>query len=318
MSFFPQLLIGPICRGRELLPQIEAPAPERIEKLPLAISLILSGLFKRMVVASLLFSFGVSEIFHVPENYTATALWMAMIGYTVQIYCDFSGYVDLMRGCALLFGIEIPDNFNNPYSSTSIGDFWRRWHMTFSSWLRDFIYFPLGGSHCPRRRAYLNLFATMFFCGLWHGASWGYMVWGTLHGFALVLYKYGLDERRARGEDVKRPLTPLEWLRGWLWTMGVVSFSRVFFVCSDLTVAWVFMSRMFTPGLEGEGFAFILLPVTLLGFSLHFVGDHVRDRFVRGSEAVPLWARWVFWLATFYLLLAVRPLGVLPNAYFRF
>ncbi len=318
MTFFPQLLIGPICRGRELLPQIEAPAPDRIEKLPLAISLILSGLFKRMVLASLLFSFGVSEIFHVPENYSAAALWVAMIAYTIQIYCDFSGYVDLMRGCALLFGIELPDNFNNPYCAASVGDFWRRWHMTFSSWLRDFIYFPLGGSHCPRRRAYLNLFATMFFCGIWHGATWGYIIWGTVHGIALVLYKFGLDERRARGEDVKRPLTSFEWVRGWIWTMGVVCFSRVFFVCSDLSVTWVFFSRMFTPGLEGDGFEFLLLPVTLVGLSLHFVGDHVRDRFVRWSESVPLGARWLFWLAMFYLLMAVRPLGVLPNAYFRF
>ena len=318
MTFFPQLLIGPICRGRELLPQLEAPAPARIEKLPFAISLILSGLFKRMILASLLFSYGVSDAFHVPENYTALGLWIAMIGYTIQIYCDFSGYVDLMRGCALLFGIEIPDNFNNPYSAASIGDFWRRWHMTFSSWLRDFIYFPLGGSHCSRRRSYLNLFATMFFCGIWHGASWGYIVWGTLHGIALVMYKYGLDERRSRGENVKRPLTPLEWTRGWLWTLAVVSFSRVFFVCSDLGVAGVFLRRMFTPGLEGEGMDFILLPVTLLGFSLHFWGDIIRDRFVRWSEAVPLAGRWVFWLAALYLLLTIRPLGVLPNAYFRF
>ena len=318
MAFFPQLLIGPICRGHDLLPQIERPAPARIERLPLAISLILSGLFKRMVIASLLFSYGVNQMFDAPENYTAVALWMATFGYTVQIYCDFSGYVDLVRGCALLFGFEIPDNFDNPYSAASVGDYWRRWHMTFSSWLRDFIYFPLGGSRRRRRRVLLNLFATMVFCGLWHGATWGYVVWGALHGLALALYKYRLDERRAHGADVKRRLTALEWLRGWLWTMAVVSLSRVFFVCTDLAVAGAFLSRMFTPGLAGEGFAFLLLPVTLLGFSLNFVGDPIRDRFVLWSEALPLPLRWLFWLATFCLLLAVRPFGVLPNTYFRF
>ena len=318
VAFFPQLLIGLICRGRDLLPQIEKPAPARIEKLPLAISLILSGLFKRMVLASLLFDLGVSDIFQVPENYTAAALWMAMFGYTVQIYCDFSGYVDLMRGCALLFGFEIPDNFNNPYSAASVGDYWRRWHMTFSRWLRDFIYYPLGGSRCRQGRALFNLFATMVFCGLWHGATWGYVVWGALHGAALVLHKFRLDVRRARGEDVKRRLTATEWLRGWSWTLLVASSSRVFFVCSDLAVARTFLVRMCTPGLRGTGFSLLLLPLTLAGVCLNFVGDAVRARFVRGSEALPLGLRWVFWLAMFFLLLAVRPLGVLPNTYFRF
>ena len=318
MAFFPQLLIGPICRGRDLLPQIERPAPARIEQFPLAVSLILSGLFKRMVIASLLFSFGVSRIFDAPENYTAVALWMAVFGYTVQIYCDFSGYVDLVRGCALLFGFRIPDNFDNPYAAASVGDYWRRWHMTFSSWLRDFIYFPLGGSRHRRGRVLFNLFATMVFCGLWHGATWGYVIWGACHGLALALYKHRLDGRRARGKDVKRPPTAAEWLRGWVWTMLVVSLSRVFFVCTDLAVAGTFLSRMFTPGLAGEGFALLLLPVTAAGLTLNFAGDALRERFVRCSETLPLPLRWAFWLATFYLLLAVRPFGVLPNTYFRF
>ena len=318
MAFFPQLLIGPICRGRDLLPQIEARAPARIEKLPLAVSLILSGLFKRMVIASLLFDLGVADAFQSPENYTAAALWVALFGYTAQIYCDFSGYVDLMRGCALLFGIEIPDNFNNPYSTTNVGDYWRRWHMTFSRWLRDFVYRPLGGSRRPQPRVLLNLFATMVFCGLWHGAAWGYIVWGALHGAALALHKYRLDLRRARGDDVERRLTAAEWLRGWSWTMIVVCPSRVFFVCSDLATAGTFLSRLCTPGLRGGGFSLLLLPLTLAGFSLHFVGDALRTRFVRGSEALPSALRWAFWLAMFFLLLAMRPVGVLPNAYFSF
>ena len=318
MAFFPQLLIGPICRGRELLPQIEARAPARVEKLPLAVSLILSGLFKRMVIASLLFDFGVADAFQSPENYTAAALWVALFGYTAQIYCDFSGYVDLMRGCALLFGIEIPDNFNNPYSAASVGDYWRRWHMTFSRWLRDFVYYPLGGSRRGRRRVLLNLFLTMVFCGLWHGATWGFILWGAVHGAALALYKFLLDRRRARGDDTARRPTALEWLRGWSWTMLVAGTSRVFFVCSDLATAWTYLARLCTPGLRGGGFSLLLPPLTLAGFALNFVGDAVRARFVRGSEALPLPLRWAFWLAMFFLLLAVRPVGVLPNAYFQF
>ena len=316
MAFFPQLLIGPICRGRDLLPQIEARAPARIEKLPLAVSLILSGLFKRMVIASLLFDLGVADAFQSPENYTAAALWVALFGYTAQIYCDFSGYVDLMRGCALLFGIELPDNFNNPYSAASVGDFWRRWHMTFSRWLRDFVYYPLGGSRRRQPRVLLNLFLTMVVCGLWHGATWGFIVWGALHGAALALHKYRLDQRRARPEGVER--TPGAWLRGWAWTMLVVCASRVFFVCSDLATAGVFLARLCTPGLRGGGFSLLLPPLTLVGFALNFAGDALRARFVRGSEAMPLGLRWAFWLAMFFLLLALRPVGVLPNAYFSF
>ena len=317
MAFFPQLLIGPICRGRDLLPQLEARAPARIEKLPLAVSLILSGLFKRMVIASLLFDLGVSDSFQSPENYTAAALWVALVGYTAQIYCDFSGYVDLMRGCALLFGIEIPDNFNNPYRAASIGDYWRRWHMTFSRWLRDFVYYPLGGSRRRQPRVLLNLFLTMVVCGLWHGATWGFIAWGALHGAALALHKHRIDRRRARGEDEERR-TAGAWLRGWAWTMLVACVSRVFFVCSDLATAGVFLARLCTPGLRGGGFSLLLLPLTLAGFALNFVGDAVRARFVRGSEALPLPLRWAFWLAMFFLLLALRPVGVLPNAYFSF
>ncbi|MEE2828255.1 MAG: MBOAT family O-acyltransferase [Myxococcota bacterium] len=318
LGFFPQLLIGPICRGRELLPQIEAPSPQRVEQTSRAMSLILSGLFKRMILGSLLFSFGVPEIFYTPEKFSALALWVAMVGYTVQIWCDFSGYTDIVRGCALLMGFEIPDNFNGPYVARSVGEFWRRWHITFSHWLRDFIYFPLGGSHCPRHRAYLNLFTTMLVCGIWHGAKWGFLVWGVIHGIALVMYKFGLDRARDRGIDPKAPKPPLIQLRGWLWTMGVVCFSRIFFVTSDLESALLYIQRMFNPSLPGLGFEAILIPITLAGLGLNFVGTGIRTRFIGFSEGLGLAPRFAFWLLCFIVLTSFRPLGVLPNAYFQF
>jgi len=318
LGFFPQLLIGPICRGRQLLPQIEAPAPRRVERVSEAISLILGGLFKRMVLGSLLFSYGVSEIFYTPENFAAPALWVAMIGYTVQIWCDFSGYTDIVRGCALLLGFDIPDNFNGPYVAQSVGDFWRRWHITFSHWLRDFIYFPLGGSHCPRPRAYFNLFMTMFVCGIWHGASWGFIIWGAIHGLALVLYKFNLDRDRDKGLDPKAPKAPLLQIRGWLWTMAIVCFSRVFFVASDLEAAGTFIKRMFDPSLPGQGFELLLVPVTLFGLLLNFYGLQVRNFFVDLSDRLRLTPRLVLWFAAFVVLTSLRPLGVLPNAYFQF
>jgi alginate O-acetyltransferase complex protein AlgI len=317
VTFF-QLVIGPILRGRDLLPQLEAPAPARITQLPRAISLILSGLFKRMVIASLLFSLGVSQILFAPDTYTASALWVGMIGYSIQIYCDFSGYTDLMRGIAMLFGFQIPDNFNRPYLAASVGDFWRRWHITFSNWLRDFIYFPLGGSRASRPRAYFNLFMTMFFCGIWHGASWGYIVWGTVHGLALVHYKYSLDRARDRGTYTKATPTGLRWLRGWLWTMGVVTFSRIPFVTADLGVALDYYRRMFTVGLEGAGFHPMLIVLIIVGFAMNFWGKEVRDWFVFKTDALPVPVAVVSWAILLFCILNIKPAGVLPNAYFNF
>ena len=319
LGFFPQLLIGPICRGRELLPQIEAPAPDRLERVSEALSLILGGLFKRMVLGSLLFTYGVSEIFYTPENYSSAALWVAMVAYTVQIWCDFSGYTDIVRGCALLLGFDIPDNFAGPYVATSVGDFWRRWHITFSNWLRDFIYFPLGGSHCPRPRTYFNLFMTMFVCGLWHGATWGFVLWGGIHGLALVHYKWSLDRARDRGLDPRKtPKPALVALRGWLWTMGIVCFSRIFFVASDLGSALLYIERMFSPSLPGLGFETILIPITIFGIWLNFSGASIRERYVAFCDQLSLRPRFVLWLITFLVVTSLRPAGVLPNAYFQF
>jgi D-alanyl-lipoteichoic acid acyltransferase DltB (MBOAT superfamily) len=318
MSFFPQLLIGPICRSRQLLPQIEAPAPARVEYPSYAVSLILSGLFKRVVLASLLFTHGISETFFSPENYSSAGLWVAMVGYSIQIYCDFSGYTDLMRGFGLLFGFRLPDNFNGPYAATSIGDFWRRWHMTFGAWLRDFIYFPLGGSRKRPIRVYFNLFVTMFVCGIWHGASWGFVIWGSIHGGALVLHKLGVDVMRARGVDPRAPKPVGLLALGWVWTFSVSSFSRIFFYSPDLESAAIFIQRMFTPQAYGVGFDAVLAPAIVLGLLMNFVGTPVRRWFVNFSAGLSWLPTVLFWLVCFLLILALRPHGIAPHVYFRF
>lgn len=318
--FFVQLLMGPICRGRELLRQIEAPAPERPLHVQQAFALIATGLFKRMILAAMLAAHGVSEAFYAPDNYTAVALWVSMVAYTVQIYCDFSGYVDLMRGVALLLGFDIPDNFNRPYIATSVGDFWRRWHITFSNWLRDFIYFPLGGSHTKTRaRTYFNLFVTMFVCGIWHGASWGFVIWGSLHGLALVHYKWSLDRARDRGFDPKTMAQP--WFvqaRGWLWTMGVVCFSRIFFVAADLETAVEYLRRMFDLAAPGDGFSVLLVAGTLAGLGWNVYGHRIRDGYAALLGRQPAALQGVVWFATLWFLLLIRPGGESANAYFGF
>ena len=170
VTFFPQLVAGPIVRASELLPQLE-----RIPKLvPQAVSnavfLIAVGLIKKVAVADYLAVNLVDRVFDDPSAYSSAEVMLALYGYTMQIYCDFSGYTDVARGSAMLFGLRLPENFDRPYQATSPAEFWRRWHMTLSTWLRDYLYFPLGGSHGSAVRAYFNLGLTMFLIGLWHGA----------------------------------------------------------------------------------------------------------------------------------------------------
>ena len=197
-SFFPQLLIGPICRSIDLLPQIHRKPEYTVHNTVLASNLIISGLFKKIILATILHEHGVSEAFQDPESYSMIGLWGAMFGYTIQLYCDFSGYTDLARGSALLLGFHLPDNFNRPYTASNLGEFWQKWHISFSQWLRDYIYIPLGGSFRSPLRVSFNLFLTFLFCGFWHGASWGYILWGALHGIGLALHKRNRDRRRQR------------------------------------------------------------------------------------------------------------------------
>jgi D-alanyl-lipoteichoic acid acyltransferase DltB (MBOAT superfamily) len=317
MGFFLKLLSGPIIRGRDFLPQLAAPSPPLAPDVSSAVGLLFSGLFKRMILASIFSGHGVHEAFSVPENYSAAALWVSMVGYTIELYCDFSGYTDLMRGFALLMGFRLPDNFNHPYIATNVGDFWRRWHMTFSNWLRDFIYFPLGGSKKGRARAYFNLFMTMFVCGIWHGASWGFILWGSIHGVALAFHKFLTDLRRDRGEDTGQQ-SPARETFGWLTTFLLVCLTRIFFRTPDLDTALTYFRRMFDLTVVGDGFDTLLLPAIVAGLAIQYVGPPVYVWFVRASDSFDVRKRFVFWSVVLILLLLIRPGGQSANAYFGF
>ncbi len=317
MAYFLKLLSGPIIRAREFLPQLSEESPAQVPNVSTAAGLLLSGLFKRVILASMLSSYGVAEIMSTPDNYSASALWVAMVGYSVQLYCDFSGYTDLMRGISLLMGLKLPENFNHPYVATDVGDFWRRWHISFSNWLRDFIYFPLGGSRVIKLRTYFNLFMTMFVCGIWHGASWGFIVWGSVHGVALAAHKALLDVRRERGDDLS-VVSPAREMAGWIYTFGLVCFSRIFFVTPTLSVAGTYLRRMFDPGAAGDGFDTLLIPAIAAGMAIQFVGPACYRYFVAASDRFTPARRFVFWTACGLVLLLVRPGGVSPNAYFNF
>jgi D-alanyl-lipoteichoic acid acyltransferase DltB (MBOAT superfamily) len=192
VAFFPHLVAGPIVRPRDLLPQLAGPARWSNAEASEALFLIALGLLKKVAVGDYLALNLVDRVFDAPLQYSALECYAAVVGYAVQIYCDFSGYTDIAIGTALLIGVRMPLNFNAPYKAPDIVDFWRRWHISLSTWLRDYLYISLGGNRKGRARAYLNQMLTMLLGGLWHGASWTFVVWGGLHGFALAVTRaYG-------------------------------------------------------------------------------------------------------------------------------
>ena len=187
LSFFPHVVAGPIVRAREFLPQLERPRDPREVAVGAAVVLIAVGLVKKVAIADTLAREVVDPVFAVPEAYAAPDVALAAYAYAVQIYCDFSGYTDIAIGVALLMGFVFPQNFRAPYRATSIREFWRRWHITLSRYLRDFLYIPLGGNRGSTIRTYRNLMVTMLLGGLWHGASWNYVLWGAYHGVLLIV-----------------------------------------------------------------------------------------------------------------------------------
>ena len=195
LSFFPHLVAGPIVRAREFLPQIRKRADPRFIDASRAFRLIIAGMFKKVVVSSYLATNIVDPVFHAPGSHSSLEVLTGIYGYAFQIYADFSGYTDIAIGIALLLGIKFPPNFNSPYIALSLQDFWRRWHMTLSRFLRDYLYVSLGGNRKGKTRTYVNLMATMLIGGLWHGASWTFVVWGGIHGVGLATERFMADRR---------------------------------------------------------------------------------------------------------------------------
>jgi alginate O-acetyltransferase complex protein AlgI len=233
LSFFPHLVAGPIVRAREFIPQLATPRDRRDVAVGAAVSLIAIGLVKKVAIADFLAREVVDPVFAVPQAYHAPDVALAAYAYAAQIYCDFSGYTDMAIGLALLMGFVFPQNFDRPYRSASLREFWRRWHITLSRYLRDFLYIPLGGNRGGRAKTYRNLLVTMTLGGLWHGAAWTFVLWGALHGT-------GLAAEHAAGE---RWLRVPAWLR-WIIVFHVVIFGWILFRSRDLGTVGDLLSRL--------------------------------------------------------------------------
>jgi alginate O-acetyltransferase complex protein AlgI len=236
LSFFPHLVAGPIVRAREFIPQLATARDPNHVAVGAGLGLVGLGLVKKVMIADYLGRVVVDPAFGVPQAYGGPDLIFAAYAYAAQIYCDFSGYTDIAIGLALLMGFVFPQNFRSPYRATGFRDFWRRWHMTLSRFLRDFLYIPLGGNRKGRLRTYVNLMVTMVLGGLWHGASWTFVLWGAFHGT-------GLSVEHAWGGRLRLPA----WLR-WFVTFNLVVFAWILFRSPDLDLFWTYVTGMLSTG----------------------------------------------------------------------
>lgn len=242
ISFFPQLVAGPIERADRLIPQLKKKQKFDYEQVTYGLKLMAIGYFKKIVVADTLAK-GVDRIYNNVGNYTGLVLGMATIMFAIQIYCDFSGYSDIAIGCANIMGIRLMKNFDSPYLSVSIKEFWQRWHISLSTWFRDYVYIPLGGNRKGVAKTYRNLMVTFLLSGLWHGADWTYIIWGGIHGAYQIIENAA---GRYVGKGVKSGKTNII-VRGFrrLFTFGLVCFAWIFFRANTIKDAFYIITNMF-------------------------------------------------------------------------
>jgi D-alanyl-lipoteichoic acid acyltransferase DltB (MBOAT superfamily) len=320
LSFFSHLIAGPIVRASEFLPQLHLrPEPRNIDA-SLAFRLIVAGMVKKVVVADNLARWIVDPVFANPKGFDALENLVAVYAYAIQIYADFSGYTDIAIGLALLLGIRFPPNFDAPYRAFSLQDFWRRWHMTLSRWLRDYLYIPLGGNRRGELLTYVNLSLTMLLGGLWHGADWKFVVWGAIHGVGLALERFWRERRRVLGHDDVP--TPLSRIGGWLLTFHVVCFAWIFFRASTFGLAGEMIDQIVGGWGFDNGSASLVTPgvlaVVALMLASQFVPEEATDGSVRWFSRLPVVAQGVTLAVAFFAIEHLRPKGVAPFIYFQF
>lgn len=319
VSFFPQLVAGPIVRAAEFIPQIYKKYRLSWQEFNHAYFLILNGLIKKMLISDFISINFVDRVFDSPTSYSGFENLMATYGYALQIYCDFSGYTDIAIGVALILGFRLPINFNSPYKALNITDFWRRWHISLSTWLRDYLYIPLGGNKKGKVRAYLNLMITMLLGGLWHGANIRFVIWGGIHGISLAFHKLWLSlfpSTKGKQSAWNRLMT------GFI-TFQVVCLSWIFFRSSSLDKAMEMLDQIY----NRFGFESIFSMITsqiyiygiiALGFTIHWLPvsfkETYRGAFIRSTLVLKIIAT----LIIAFVILQFKSSEIQPFIYFRF
>ena len=317
LAFFPKLTSGPIVRTADFLPQMETlPSRDTPVDTGRAVTLVIGGLIKKMVVANWLASHLVDPFFSAPEDFGVWDALLGSYGYAIQLYCDFSAYSDIATGCALLLGFRFPDNFRAPYIATSIQDFWRRWHISLSSWLRDYLYIPFGGSRCAPWKVHRNLLLTMLLGGLWHGASWAFLLWGVFHGLVQCI------ERLFRKSKKADPVSGIRRIVAIVFTFHIATFAWILFRCgfADMQGFETFRAVLGAFGRAAPSALFSAMAVgmLLLGYALQALDGDTPRRIWNAFNRLPVWARALLAALLFTLVAGLGPSGVAPFIYFAF
>ena len=315
VAFFPQLIAGPILRASRFIPQLMQPCDATKIRVNRAFLLILSGLFKKVIVSNTLATRVVQPVFAAPADFHRWDVLLAIYGYAAEIYCDFSGYTDIATGCAMLLGYRFPRNFNAPYTATDPQDFWRRWHISLSTWLRDYLYIPMGGSRKGTASTYLNVMITMLLGGLWHGASWTFVMWGGLQGLFVVVHRVWAGSSSAAVQELRERM----W---WLWVSRVLMFHAV-------CLGWVFfrsptfgVARTVLHQLGSAGWMTLASWPVVVTLVIGIFGQYAPRMWRRGVEAtmarLPMGVNGAGLALGVYVIEMLGPTGVVPFIYFQF
>lgn len=320
VSFFPQLVAGPIVRATDFIPQIKRKVFVSKSMFGEGLFLILAGLIKKTIISDYISVNYVERIFDNPSQYSGVENLLGAYGYTLQIYCDFSGYSDMAIGLALLLGFHFPKNFDSPYKSANISEFWHRWHISLSTWLKDYLYISLGGNRKGKIRTYLNLIITMVLGGLWHGASWNFVFWGSLHGIGLVVNKIW---RKWRGLGKKEQSHGIRKFLCCFFTFHFACFCWIFFRNSSFENSWImihqiigdFRPELFLPVICSYWTVFTLM---IIGY----IAQYMPDRWMTWEKKIiidmPLLLQVLLVVAVIYVVIQVKSSDVQPFIYFQF
>jgi D-alanyl-lipoteichoic acid acyltransferase DltB (MBOAT superfamily) len=302
-------MAGPIERAKHLLPQFYQFPAVQLGNFTDGISLFLVGLFKKLALANYL-SFYVERVYDNPKTYGAPALIMATFAFAWQIFFDFSGYTDMARGVARLMGFKLILNFNNPYLATGLGDFWSRWHISLSSWFRDYVYIPLGGNRSGKFNTYRNLFLTFLISGIWHGAAWTFAIWGVLHALGVIITRE-LERSEFYREQVPKILKQLA-------VFAFVCFAWIFFRAPDLGAAWGVICRIGSLTFSLANISWPLAFVLSLALAAHYAPRKLYDNAVKLWVATPFYAQALAMILLVLALQYVAVTGAAPFIYTRF
>ncbi len=321
LTFFPPLLAGPVVRARDMLPQIKADPVATSVMVSEGLFLIIAGLIKKVIVADFISQNFVDRVFDNPSLYRGFENMLAIYGFTLQLYCDFSGYSDMAIGIALLMGYRFFDNFRSPFKSQSPTEFWHRWHISLSTWLRDYVYIPLGGNRKGNTRRHANLMTTMVLGGLWHGASWMYVIWGAWHGFLLVMHK-ALKSLIPSLPDHKRG----SWWRvaaNVFLTFNLVAVGFMFFRAESMEKVGEMTRQIFcdfhlsvAPQFI-EGYLMIVL-VMVAGFALHFAPSKWTGKVMARFHALGPWGQTIILVIVLMIIIQVRQSDIVPFIYLQY